>query len=105
MRAAPCIVASVPAVVRDEKRAGVEAEGVQLAEDPLQLGQSLHEPVEDVDPEVAPAAAAGEVLHDGRLEAAVVEGAAVILVVTRVPSRGDAVYLKSDMRYIADRFR
>ena len=51
MRAAPCIVASVPAVVRDEKRAGVEAEGVQLAEDPLQLGQALHEPVEHVDPE------------------------------------------------------
>ena len=44
-------------------------------------------------PEVAPAA--GEVLHDGGLEAAVVEGAAVILVVARVPSSGDAVHLQS----------
>ena len=45
-------------------------------------------------PEVA-SAAAGEVLHDGRLEAGVVEGPAVILVVTRVPSRCYAINLKS----------
>ena len=45
-------------------------------------------------PEIA-STAAGEVLHDGRLEAGVVKGPAVILVVTRVPSRSYAVNLKS----------
>ena len=45
---APAVAVSV---VGDEERAGVEAEGVQLAEDPLQFGQALHEPVQDIDPD------------------------------------------------------